>query len=680
MRINLEYLKEFVDYKLGKNELKELLASIGIEVNEILEYNGTDIFEVEITPNRPDWLSHYGIAREIHAKLPSLKLKEISVKREEATGDVDLKITIEDVKGCARYSGAVIKNIVVGQSSDKLRSLIESFGMRSVNNIVDISNLILMTYGHPIHIFDLDKLEGKQIIVRNGRKNEKVVTLEGEEKKLEEADVVIADSNKPVAIAGVMGGEYSGISDKTVNIFIESAWFDPSKIRKTSKRLGMKTDSSFLFERGADIDNTNRIVDITIEMIRDELEGDIEVSGYFDIYCNKREKQTVRMLKTFPESFSGIKVPEQKTLLILKSLGFVPEEDGDYLNVEVPSFRVDINGSEDLVEEIIRIYGYDKLKSEIPKTVNSTVVIDRKRNFLDKIRGHFIANGYNEVINFSFHTEKDNSYFGDPKNNIRLKNPIGSDFSVMRNSLMSGLLKNTSLNYNNDFRRISLFEAGTVFHKRDEKIIESELIGLSVSGYELIPNWKEKEGRKFDFFTFKSQIISFFKQSGFNISLEESTGEYPFLKDDLNFSIIANGTNTGIIGEIDTKVLNYYKIDKPVFICQLDLNILNENFKERKFISWNIFPSAPRDFSFLIDKDTGYNKIKELIEMEKPEFLSDYSLVDLYEGKGIPENKISMLMSFKYRRPDRTLTNEEINGLHNSLTDMLVNNLGIIRR
>ncbi|MCK4888835.1 MAG: phenylalanine--tRNA ligase subunit beta, partial [Candidatus Aminicenantes bacterium] len=484
MRINLDYLKKFIDHKYNKQDLKELLASIGIEVNEMIEINGRDVFEVEITPNRPDWLSHYGIAREIHAKNPSLSLKTIVTDRKKSIDKSDFRVEIKDRTGCSRYSGVILNNVKVGKSSPGLTSLIESFGLRSVNNIVDISNLVLMTYGHPIHIFDLDKITGDKIIIRSAEKDEVITLLDGMVKKLDVADLVIADENKSIAVAGVMGEEHSGVSEKTVNIFIESAWFDPSRVRITSKKMGMKTEASYLFERGADVENTSRIIDLTIDRIEEELGYQPEIIQYFDEYPEKLKKQIVELDKDFPEKFTGIQISEKASTEILESLGFKLEDEKTKWKVEVPSFRVDINKHEDLVEEIIRIYGYDKLDTTLPATAVNSVEKYEKRGFLDKIRSHFAANGYSEVINYSFHSLKDNSFFGDDSQNVELRNPIGSDYSVMRNSLLSGILKNTATNSNNDFRRISLFESGTVFSREGNKLIEKDLICISSSGFE----------------------------------------------------------------------------------------------------------------------------------------------------------------------------------------------------
>ena len=680
MRINLDYLKQFIDHKYDKQELKEILASIGIEVDEMLDVDGTEVFEVEITPNRPDWLSHYGVAREIRAKNTSLILNEINVVRKKSSKAGNFKIEIKDKTGCPRFSGAILKNLEVGESSEAIKKLMVSFGMRSVNNVVDISNLILMTYGHPIHIFDLDKTSGDKLMIRSAEKGESLKPLIGETRELKGSDLIIADETGPLALAGVMGGEFSGVTEKTKNIFIECAWFNPSRVRKTSKSFGMKTDASYIFERGADIENTEEIIDLTIELLLEYAGNSVEIIEYFDEYNVPAEKQIVKLEKDFPEKFTGIHIDERVASDILTNLGFRLEDNSNYWNVEVPSFRVDINGTEDLVEEIIRIYGYDKLDTVIPGTASNSVEGYEKRLFLDNMRSYYTANGYSEVINYSFHSRRDNSFFGDEKNYVEIRNPIGSDFSVMRNSLTAGILKNTTTNRNNDFKRISLLESGTIFLKEGKELIEKDVVMLSASGYEIVPNWKDTEGTLFDFFIFKSQIFTYLKRMGLTFEIVDAPEFTGFMKEESCFSIVIDGEEAGFIGEINDKISNFYKNEEPVYICQLDLDVMTEKRVEKNFAVWNRLPAATRDLSFLINRGNKFKFISEVIEKYRPDALEDYSLTDLYEGKGIPQDKISMLMNFRYRSIERTLTADEVNDLHDSLTEKLTDELEIIRR
>lgn len=680
MKVNLNYLKHFVSYDKNKNEMKELLASIGVEVDEILDYGGETVFDVEITPNRPDWLSHYGIAREIAAKDPKSHLSKSKVEDRFKDIESSFFVRIEDENDCSRYSGVIIKNVEVKESPANLRNLIESFGLRPVNNIVDISNIILMTYGHPIHIFDLDKIKGEQINIRRGTPDEKITLLDGTVADLLENDLVISDKDTPIALAGVMGGDETGVTFETRNIFIESAWFNPTLIRKTSKSFGLKTDSSYLFERGADIECTRDIINHTIAEIEKNQKRELEYGGFFDEYPIKLRPVMIEMDKEFLPKFSGINVDNHDVESILTSLGFTVTENEKVWNIEVPSFRIDINGKEDLVEEVIRIYGYDKLTSEIPKSVNISMNRDIKRENIDSLRDYFTSNGFNEVINYSFHSVDDNSLFEDSFRSVEIKNPIGSDFSILRNSLIPGLLRNTGYNFNNGIKRVSLIEFGSIFFEHQDKIIEKEMVSFSASGEYLPQSWFNKEEKKFDFFIFKSLIISYLKKSRLEVELVSLDIENSFLEEDSGFKVLINKKDTGIIGVLNKKVKDHYKIDDDIFVCELELKNIFESLEIKKFNPWNKFPYSQRDLSFFIDKTIKYSTIKKKIDEIKITILESYELVDIFKGKNIPADKVSMLMSFKYRSSEKTLTNEDVNITHNELIEKLIRDLKIIPR
>ncbi len=677
MLINLNLLKKFINVNIDTEYLKQLLASIGIEVAGISDYKGTKVFEVEITPNRPDWLSHYGIAREIYSKERSLSFNEIKVIKPEPKSSGNIEIRVEDAKDCERYSAALIRNIEVKESSDEVKELLESLGMRPVNNIVDISNLILMTYGHPTHIFDYGKLNGNTIKIRRGKSGEKIKLLDGRNVMIGSEDLVIADMDSPIALAGVMGGEDSGVTFDTKDIVVESAYFNPTLVRRTSKRYGMKTDSSYLFERGADIGITDTVLSILFDMLKKDQSKTFNITDIFDFYPDKSKKQTVSMDKYFPSAFTGIDLGFDLYREILNNLGFSVVENGGSVDVSVPSFRVDINGKEDLVEEIIRIYGYDKLNSEIPKTVNPRVFDSRSRDLKKSMRMFLEAKGFNEVINYSFQSEKDNLHFGKNSEFVEIKNPIGKEFSIMRNSMLPGLLKNISLNRNNDFKSVTLFEFGTVFKKKGNELIENNLLSISVSGEYSRSNWRKKEPEIFDFFIFKSIIFSLFDKMRLDISLSFTDSFNSFLNAGSGFELVTNGKILGYIGKVNKTLLDMYKIDEDVYTAQLDMDIIFSLIKDEKFKMWNKFPYSTRDLSFIIDKNISYNNIEQFIKKEKIENLEHFDIVDIYEGEKIQKGKKSILMSFKYRSRQKTLTGEEVNELHNKLVNSLMSGLGI---
>lgn len=685
MRLNADYLKTFVNVAMAAPQLKELLVGVGMEVEELIDYNGTPVFEIEITPNRPDWLSHYGIAREIYAKQPQLQLAPLELYTfEKEISREGFSLFIEDSGDCGRYSSCIVRDVAVKESSPRLKNLMESLGLKSINNIVDISNITLMTLGHPIHIFDLDKLAGDRIIVRRGKQGEKLLLLDEQNIDLTGEHLVIADKEKPVALAGVMGGLETGVAAKTKNILVESAYFDPVRIRKTAKQLDLRTDASYRFERGADILATPTAIGIFLRMLSQDQGTPLHITWYDDLFPRAFTPQRVTLKKDYPSLYTGIEIPADICGQVLQNLGFQPEDRGDQWEVEVPSYRVDIYGKQDLVEEIIRIYGYDKMESMIPLSLNTIVRIDKKREFIQTAREYLTAAGLYEVINYSFHSPEENQRFSaaHPRFHsvVELKNPIGKDFSVMRNSLIPGLLRNTALNFNQSLSRVALFEFGRVFGVHDDKIQEEDYLGVSASGEYARTDWQSKKAQPFDLYIFKSLLAALFKKLFPEAHVLFGEKEFPFFKNGTGLSIVLNGAEAGYMGEITRDILETSRIALPVFAAEMKLETLLQTLKESHFTTWNRYPSTSRDFSFLIDRKIKYTQLETIIREIKPDTLESWELTDLYDGKNIPPGQVSFSMSFAYRGKDRTLVSDEANTIHNDFTARLSKMLDLTRR
>jgi len=679
MKINLDYLKHIINLDVDVESFKELLNSIGIEVDDVSDYKGSPVLEVEITPNRPDWLSHYGIAREIKAKKNELKISSPSFySLESVTGNESFSINIENFGECGRYTGCIVRNIQVGESSQEVKDLLDSFGLRPINNIVDISNLVVMTLGQPIHIFDLDKLQGNEINIRRGKDGEKLTLLDEQEVKLSSEHLVIADRQNPVALAGVMGGLDSGVTLETKNIFIESAYFNPSLVRKTARSFGLSTDASYRFERGGDILVTRKALEYALNLIDGCCPDSLNITYINDYFPVSHTSQIVELDKEYTNIYSGIQIEEKVSARILENLGFQLEDKGKSWSVGVPSYRVDIYGKQDLVEEITRIYGYDKLESKIPFVSNLTRSKNTMRDIAGQIRNYLTALGYNEVINYSFHSLEENKITANDQQFIEIKNPLGLDFSVMRNSLVPGLLRNTELNLNNSIERVTLFEIGKVFSFENDGVVEKDVLGVSASGKHIKENWNNKKAEYFDLYIFKSYLIGLLNKFCRDFHYIES--QHIHLEQGTSFTIIIDGKNAGYLGELNKESAKKQKLNQPVFLAELDLAIIIDNLKENRFRMWNKFPSSRRDFSFLIGKSVNYLNLESEIEKLKPETLENYSLVDKYEGKNIPNDKVSLSMSFSYRSKEKTLTNEEVNDIHNELIKRLVKELNLIQR
>jgi len=686
MKINVAYLKKFVAFDLEDPALKELLAGIGLEVAEALTVDGQTVLDIEITPNRPDWLSHYGVAREIAAANGQARFLPLDVNgvalvpqgdaaaaptaAAPATG---FAIAIEDASDCWRYSGAIVRDVRVVESDPAVQKLLISLGLRPINNIVDVSNLVMMTCGQPLHIFDLEQLQGGQIRVRRARKNEKIRLLDEREVALDENFLLIADASRPLALAGIMGGLDSGITSKTRHIFIESACFNPVVIRRAARLLGFKTDASFRFERGMDVEATIPALKMSLLML-----GQTQPPSFFqDVYPRPLTPTVVPLEKDYPGRLAGIAITPETSAAILQRLGFQLQDQGSRWQVQVPSHRVDVSCKQDLVEEIIRIHGYKHLQADIPLSANPLLRIDREREIALRLKNQLADVGFNEVINYVFQSPEENALFDPQPQPLTLKNPLGKDFSVMKNSLLAGLLKNTALNANQNWEKVALFEIGNIFGRHQGKIREEKKLAISVYGLQQKKDWRSPEAM-FDFSYFKSLLAMLGKRLRLDFAFRKST--HPAYAGPCCFVIEWNGRPCGRCGEVVPEFCRYFKLDHPVFAAEIDLALLFREVKENRFQMWKRFPAVRRDFTFLMAKTVSFEELRACLERLRPEALESFELTDVFQGASVPADKVSFSMGFTYRAQDRTLTGDEVNGIHLEFTGKLVEQLHLIQR
>jgi phenylalanyl-tRNA synthetase beta chain len=677
MKINIAYLKKFVAFDLEDAALKDLLAGIGLEVAETLRLDGQTVLEIEITPNRPDWLSHYGIAREIAAKDAKLRFTPIAVEGIAlAASSKGFAIAIEDALDCWRYTGCIVRDVVVGESDPAMQKLLVSLGLRPINNIVDISNLVMMTCGQPLHIFDLEQLQGEQIRVRRAKKNEKIRLLDEREVALDENFLLIADASRPLALAGIMGGLGSGISPRTRHIFIESACFNPLVIRRASRCLGFKTDASYRFERGMDVEATIPALKLALHLLG-QAQGKLPPLSFFqDVYPQLLPPAWIKMEKDFPDRLTGIAIDQGTSAAILGRLGFRLRDEGGNWQVQAPSHRVDVTCKQDLVEEIIRIHGYGHLQSQVPLSANPLLRIDREREIVQRLRSQLTDSGFNEVINYVFQSPEENGLV-DPQPPLTLKNPLGKDFSVLKNSLLAGLLKNTAFNANQSWERVTLFEIGKVFGGQEGKISESSQLALSASGLQQKKDWRTAE-QVFDFPLFKSLLAMLGKRLRLNFAFKKHA--HPAYAGACCFAIEIDGRCCGRLGEVAPGFCRYYKLERPVFAAEIDLAALLGEVSEKRFRVMKRFPAVRRDFTFLMAKTVSYEELGACLERLRPEVLESFELTDIFQGPAVPADKISFSMGFTYRAQDRTLTGDEVNGIHLEFTAKMVERLHLIQR
>jgi phenylalanyl-tRNA synthetase beta chain len=678
MKINIDYLKRFIPLEMDDAALKELLAGIGLETAETLEVAGQTVLDVETTPNRPDWLSHYGVARDIAAKDGKLRFTPMDV----AAVDLNAKsggfaIHVEDAADCRRYSGCIVRDIAVRESEPDVQKLLISLGLRPINDIVDISNLVMMTCGQPLHIFDLERLQGDQIRVRRARAGETLRLLDERDVSLNEDILLIADASRPLALAGIMGGLASGISAHTRHIFIESACFDPVVIRRSARQLGLKTDASYRFERGMDVEATIPAMKMALHLLA-RAQGRKATPAYFqDVYPRPLPPLSLRLDKDFPGRLTGIAIPEKASAGILTRLGFILDDRGGFWQVQAPSYRVDVTCKQDLVEEIIRIYGYEHLRGELPLVANLSLRIDRERGIVQRLKSQLADAGFHEVINYVFQSEEENRMADPLAKPLFLKNPLGKDFSVMKNSLLAGLLRNTAANANQSLERVALFEIGKVFGQQQGRIMEDSRLAVSAYGCQQKKDWRLAE-QNFDFPLFKSLLVLFGRRLRLDLAFARSA--HPAFAGDCCFTVAANGRTCGWCGEVAPGFRRLYKLEKPVYAAEIELAALAAMAGESRFRPWKRFPAVRRDFTFLMAQAVSYEELSSRIEDLRPDVLENFELTDVFRGNSIPADKVSFSMGFTYRAQGRTLTGEEVNSIHQEFIGKLVEQLGLIQR
>ena len=662
MKISLEWIKEYVGIRLSLSSLINKLDMIGLVVEDWQEKDGDIILDIETHANRPDTLGYLGIARELAAGL-GLPLKEKDwplVELEQETSDfIDIQILDRDL--CHRYSGIVIRDIQVKPSPEWLRKRIEAMGLNPVNNVVDVTNYVLFSTAHPIHAFDLAKISGQKIIVRRAHKGESLKTLEGNVIQLSPEMLVIADAEKPVALAGVMGGSGSAVSEATGDVFIESAWFDPVSIRKTSKKTGIQTDASYRFERGADI-AVCPLAALMAASLLTQLGGKA-TKEIFDVYPKPRKNKTLVLRHHRIAELLGVNVDEDFVQSILPNLGFQLESrQGGSWQVIVPSFRVDIEREADLIEEIARFYGYDKIPSHFPTLSVPEAPRKEKREKINKIRQLLFHQSFDEVINFSFSDPEKEAVFLSQRPPIVIKNPISQKASCLRASLLGGMLENIVWNVNRGAERVNIFEIGNIYFWNDSEAIEELFLGLATTGFVDQSYWEGKN-EEAGYFYLKGtceSILTYLRYEPFSFQEEE----HDYFEEGYSLAVVYKGEKVGILGLLKSSILESFSLKEAVWVAELNLASLfgkqPQSFQYKPVIK---FPSVSRDISFLVDRSVSYQDIKEAVGKISVPYIERFDLFDRYSGPNISEDKISLSLRFIYRHPKKTLLAKEVDSL-----------------
>jgi phenylalanyl-tRNA synthetase beta chain len=669
MKISYNILKELIDIDISTDELTSILNNAMLPVEEIEKTDDDTIFDVEITPNRPDLLGHIGVAWQLSAFLnispPELKFDYETIKDENIDDYIDIEI--KDSR-CRRYSGIVVKDFEIQESPDWLKKRLESLDIRSINNAVDISNYVMMMTGHPIHTFDLNLLKDKKIIIRNGIKGEKILCLDEEVRELTEDDIVIADTEKAVAIAGVIGGEETGVNDKTTELFIESAYFIPKFVRYTARRLRVSTESSYRFERGADIKATILAAKYAAYLFY-KMGGKI-VSSIKDVKAGEISENKIKLRFERVRMILGAeKLSDEKIKEIIERLGIKILSSSDkFVECLIPSFRRDVFREIDIIEEIGILYGYNNIEGTIP-SVFSGIYNDEERKIKNKIENILMNYGFSQVVNYSFLSEKEALISLEKRKLLKIKNPLSLNFEFLRASVLPSLLKNGEYNLNREQKGVKIFELGRIFYLEQDNVKEEEHLALLLAG-ESENRWEKNNCDIFAFNGLKGTIESIFNKTGKAISLKDC--DKPVFKNQISFEIIMDNKRIGYMGEISDELKNLYGFDKNLFYAELYPSEFIDDLREIKYKDVPKYPSIWLDLSIIVSKETKYADIEKTIKKLSVKFLEEFYLLDVYEGENIGKDNRSISIRFIFRALDRTLNSEDAEKSFNMIKDELM--------
>ena len=689
MKVQVDWLKEYTEIDVPANELGHVLTMAGLEIEshetvDLPDGEKSEVLELNVTPNRGYCLSHIGVAREVSALLnKSLKLSDPIKALATKSGAVAVedRVSVENLEPelCPRYCALVIENVKVGPSPKWLKDRLIAIGLRPINNIVDITNFVMMEYGQPLHAFDRGLLAGNKIVIRRAKKGEPFASLDGTELKLEPDALVIADGNRPVALAGIMGGTNSQVSEATSHVVLESACFDPATVRKSSKKYGLRSDSSYRFERGVDWNGVVSAQARAALLIKELASGEI-CSGRIDIYPEEGKPIVVPLRVSRVNQLLGGSFTVEQIQNLLSRLGMEIAEPSETIQVKIPSFRPDLLREVDLIEEIARIDGFDKVGTVFPVAGVRPVKIAVRQTIIKKVREVLSCTGFSETIHYSF---IENAYAEEFKmaftleqdQLIVLKNPLSSENDTMRTSLIPGLLKTAVLNLSKGQKPLKLFEVGSVyFSNSNEKRTEKAVLSAILLGpYELTP-WKPR-GKEYDFYDLKGTLETLAEH--LHLKLETSPGGKSFLMPGKSVRVHVNDIELGYLAQIDPDQKLVHEIGQNVYALELDLGALENAISfSLQFQEIAKFPETYRDISILVDRQVTSEQVAGLILKTGSPLIQKVKLYDHFEGKKIQADKKSLTFALSFQSVERTLSDEEVTPLFERIIKALESELG----
>lgn len=648
--------------------------AVGTSFQKVIQEQQETVVELSITPNRPDCLGMYGIARELCVSEEKSFNPPVSSVAEEPEANEIYPIDIKDTEACPRYTGRIIRNVRIANSPNWLVERLKHAGVRSINNIVDITNYVMLTTGQPLHAFDFDKLQHGKIVIRKAQEGETFTTLDEKTHKLSKEVLLICDGELPVAIAGVMGGENSEVDLNTKNVLLESAYFSPISIRKTAKRLGIFTEASKRFEKGVDPNGCDLASDAATELICKYANAKV-TSVLMDAYPNQITKGTVPFRPSRANLIIGKNIPKGKSKSILSNLGCEINEKKDVWEVSVPTFRPDLSREIDLVEEVARVYGYDNVAPALINTINLLSQTEPKIEFSDKLRSLAVRATLSEVVTLGMIAEKHAKLFVESENElVQLSNPLSKEMAALRPSLLSSMLPIVSYNINRKQADLRVFEIGGtfVYEPGKKNLFEKQRLAAIVTGNKSSSSWDNK-----------TTAVTFFDLKGILSLILGHLGieSIHFITEENHLFAFGSSINVedeviGHLGKLNVEILGNFDIEKEVFAFELDFESLFKLSSKlgNKFKPYSVYPFVERDLALVFGKDIPASSIINCTERAGGELLTEVQIFDAYTGKQISQNKKSLALSLKFQSMTRTLKDEEIDSTIQTILKSLENN------
>jgi phenylalanyl-tRNA synthetase beta chain len=677
MKISLNWLREFVDVPADPRQLRRDLTMIGLNTESYVQAGDDWVFDVEVTTNRPDCLSHYGVAREV-ATLYRRPLKplEFPVKESARPAAGEITIQIADPDLCARYCGRVIENLQVKPSPEWLQKRLEAVGQRPINNVADVTNYVLMELGHPLHAFDMAHVRERKIIVRRAKTGEHLKTLDGVDRTLAADHLVIADAQRAVALAGVMGGEDSEISSSTRAVLLESAWFDPLSIRRTAKSQGLHTEASHRFERGADIAMAAVAIDRAASLILQVVGGEA-LRGIVDVYPRPQAGESIVLRRSQVLRVLGAEVGAEDIERILKSLGFeIHRARSGSWRVSPPTFRLDVTREVDLVEEIARHYGYDRLPARL-RTAPPHVERDALREKELAISTRLVALGYREIIPSSMLDPEENGRFTD-RPPVVFGNPLSQEASALRSTTVPSMLHALGWNLDRGQNNLRLFELGRTYSPRPEGLAdERRVLTLGLTGYrQPVAVYEGEKEKGITFYDFRGDIESLFEAHDLP-DLEFVADACRCYEPGQSGRFVAGECVVAVFGQLRSDLARDYKLRQPVWVAEIDLDaLLGFPTRAFSFRAFSKFPAVERDFSLVVPEHRTYREIEGAVRGLKLEELQALEPLEVFRGGNVAAGFYSLLLRATFQSTTQTLTGEEASAMSQRIVEAL-NGLGV---